>query len=189
LDNILPEVIPSPPLTPVDEDNDLPEANLITNESLFDLTSIGDQSVLYDLTTIVDHPFEHDMNFTDFSQVHLMDQSYCCKVFKAHLNNEYDTVIVKMITLYALSLVEFDREIVILSKLQHTNIIQLIGTGHIPRRFMVLPYLSGGTLLHKLQVNRKPKSLIPLYFQYTPTFDMTTIVDHPFEHDMNFDTD
>ena len=172
MDNILPEVIPSPPLTPVDEDNDLPEANLITNESLFDLTSIGDQSVLYDLTTIVDHPFEHDMNFeTDFSQVHLMgmDQRYSCKVFKAHLNNEYDTVIVKMITLYA-PLVEFDREIAILSKLQHTNIIQLIGTGYIPRRFMVLPYLSDGTLLQKLKANRKPKSLIPLHFQYTPTF-------------------
>ena len=80
MDNILPEVIPSPPLTPVDEDNDLSEANLITNESLHGLTSIGDQSALYDLTTIVDHPFEHDMNFdTDFSQVHLMDRRLYCE--------------------------------------------------------------------------------------------------------------
>ena len=59
----------------------------------------------------------------------------------------------------------------ILSKLKHTNIIHLIGTGgDSSENFVVLPYLSGGTLHEKRKENRKPYALIPIYFQYKPTF-------------------
>jgi serine/threonine protein kinase len=162
-DNILPEVAPSPPLTPDDEDNEdneLLEANLITSQPL------------YDLTTIIDHPFQQDLNFdAGFSQVHELDHRYSGKVFRAHMNmnNEYDTVEIKMIDRYE-PVIEIIHELAMLSKLQHTSIIQLIGTGNIPRRFVVFPHLSGGTLQDKLEENRKPYALIPRYFHYKPTF-------------------
>jgi hypothetical protein len=155
-DNILPEVAPSPPLTPDDEDNEdneLLEANLITIQPL------------YDLTTIIDHPFQQDLNFeTGFSQVLPIDHRCIGNVFQAHMNNEYDIVIIKMVDRYDIN------ELAMLSKLQHTNIIQLIGTGNIPQKFAVIPYLSGGSLQDKLEENRKPYALIPRYFHYKPTF-------------------
>lgn len=152
-------------MTPDNEDNDLPEADLITSQPL---TTIPGQSVLYDLATIPDHPFQPDMNFNEnFSQVLLICRRRCCKVFKAHMNNEFNTVIIKMIDNDRMLIIN---ELEILSKLQHTNIIQLIGTGDKPRRFIVLPYLSGGTLQAKLKENRKPYAFISRYSYYTPTF-------------------
>ena len=90
------------------------------------------------------------------------------------MNNEYDTVIIKMIDRYEPK-IDIIHEFAILSRLQNTSIIQLIGTGNIPRRVVVFPYLSGGTLQDKLEENIKPYALIPRYFYYKPTFTYLSV--------------
>lgn len=160
--------------TPDHDDNEEPEANIITNQqSLHDLTAVADQPFLYDLNAIADQAFLQNMNFsTDFSQVHPIHTRENCRVLKAHMNNtnENEQVVIKMIPTIGPN-GEINNELNVLSKLQHSNIIHLIGTGSDnSEKFVVLPYLSGGTLYEKLKENRKPYALISLYFLYKPTF-------------------
>ena len=67
------EVVPSSPLTPHRDDNDEPEAIIITNKQ-----------PLHDLNAIADQPFLQNMNIiTDFNHLnHLYN-----RVFKANMNN------------------------------------------------------------------------------------------------------
>ena len=39
-----------------------------------------------------------------------------------------------------------------LSRVRHPHIVRLLGSGSIPRKYLVLEYLSGGTLSHTLGV-------------------------------------
>jgi serine/threonine protein kinase len=174
LDNALLGVVPSPHLTPDHDDNEELEAIIITNQQhLHELTAVADQSYLYNLTAIADQTFLQNMNLnTDFNQVHPIYTREDCRVLKAHMNNrnENEHVIIKMIPTNGPNEGN-NNEFNILPKLQHTNIIHLIGTGAAnSENFVVLPYLSGGTLHEKLKENRKPYALIPLYFLYKPTF-------------------
>jgi serine/threonine protein kinase len=57
---------------------------------------------------------------------------------------------------------EFDIEYWMLSRVSHPNIIKVIGSGESPRKFIVLEYLSGGTLKRLLE--EKPgKSLLSMF--------------------------
>eukprot|EP00595_Chromulina_sp_UTEXLB2642_P000866 CAMPEP_0196766894 /NCGR_PEP_ID=MMETSP1095-20130614/32399_1 /TAXON_ID=96789 ORGANISM="Chromulina nebulosa, Strain UTEXLB2642" /NCGR_SAMPLE_ID=MMETSP1095 /ASSEMBLY_ACC=CAM_ASM_000446 /LENGTH=202 /DNA_ID=CAMNT_0042131757 /DNA_START=856 /DNA_END=1461 /DNA_ORIENTATION=+ len=47
---------------------------------------------------------------------------------------------------------EFEMEASILSRVNHPNIVRLLGSGHIPRRFLVLELLDGGSLSHALGI-------------------------------------
>lgn len=57
---------------------------------------------------------------------------------------------------------EFDIEYWMLSRVSHPNIIKVIGSGELPRKFIVLEYLSGGTLKRLLQ-ERPGKSLLNMF--------------------------
>lgn len=46
---------------------------------------------------------------------------------------------------------EFETEEQLLSNMSHPNIVQLLGSGKYPRKFLVLELLEGGTLAHALQ--------------------------------------
>lgn len=45
---------------------------------------------------------------------------------------------------------EFESEATVLSNIAHPNIVRLLGSGHSPRRFLVLELLDGGSLSHLL---------------------------------------
>ena len=53
---------------------------------------------------------------------------------------------------------EINREIRILSRIRHPNIIQLLGSGYEPYRFAILEYMGGGTLSKKMNYtnHRRP---------------------------------
>ena len=63
-------------------------------------------------------------------------------------------VIIKMIradrTGSAVAISEFDMEEQLLSNMTHPNIVQLLGSGKYPRKFLVLELLEGGTLSQAL---------------------------------------
>lgn len=92
--------------------------------------------------------------FEDFSNMrHLADGSNA-NVFVAEWKGK--TVVVKVIKEeikhHPIALHEFEVEHGILARLSHPNIIRVLGSGIIPRRFLVLEYMSQGTLntiLHK----------------------------------------
>jgi hypothetical protein len=71
---------------------------------------------------------------------------------------------------------EFDMEHGILARLNHPNIIKIVGAGHLPRRFVVVEYLGGGSLNGVLSQNiakpgfanklfRKPTFTYPVLLQ------------------------
>lgn len=63
-------------------------------------------------------------------------------------------VIIKMIRAdrvgSSVAVSEFDTEEQLLSNMSHPNIVQLLGSGKYPRKFLVLELLDGGTLSHAL---------------------------------------
>ena len=52
---------------------------------------------------------------------------------------------------------EFEAEAAVLSCTDHTNIVRMLGSGHTPRRFVILELLDGGSLSHSLGL--RPDSL------------------------------
>lgn len=74
------------------------------------------------------------------------------ELFKGELFNR--PIVVKMVSeaesVDELALLEFDTELELLQRCSHPNILGLLGAGDVPRRFLVLEYLSGGTLSERL---------------------------------------
>lgn len=61
---------------------------------------------------------------------------------------------------------EMEFEMGVLSRLCHPNIVRVIGTGQDPRRFLVMEYLSGGSL-DKLVCSKSDKKTLKRYFKYS----------------------
>ena len=107
----------------------------------------------------------------DFSKItHICDGSNS-NIYTAQYKNE--KVIIKMIKegleTDAIALHEFDLEYGMLSRMNHPHIIHILGAGYEPRRFMVLEYLSGGSLNDLLAQNEAKKGFANLMFR-KPTF-------------------
>lgn len=85
--------------------------------------------------------------------VHTVDSS-SCHIYTARWGNT--PVILKLIKedriTSAVAVAEFDIEERVLSRVRHPHIVRLLGSGTQPRKFLVLEYLSGGTLSHTLGV-------------------------------------
>lgn len=97
-----------------------------------------------------DDDFQDVKHITDGSNAHI----YLAKF-------EGKTVIIKMLKekfQHSKAVIrEFDTEYCCLIRLNHPNIIKVLGAGRNPRRFMVMEYLSGGTLqslLHNQDTGR-----------------------------------
>lgn len=96
-----------------------------------------------------------DLVWESFSEVtHLVDSS-SCHIYTALWGGTVP-VILKLIkeerVQSTVALAEFDTEENVLSRVQHPNIVRLLGSGTQPRKFLVLELLSGGTLSHSLGV-------------------------------------
>jgi serine/threonine protein kinase len=64
---------------------------------------------------------------------------------------------------------EFDLEHGMLCRINHPNIIRVLGAGRVPRRFIVLEYLGGGSLHKILSQNQYKPGLAQRLF-HKPTF-------------------
>lgn len=86
---------------------------------------------------------------------HYVDSSSC------HIYTAYSKevpVVLKIIkpelSRTALSLSEFETEVNILSRVRHPHIIRFLGSGKVPRPFLVLELLGGGSLAHRLGLKK-----------------------------------
>jgi len=70
---------------------------------------------------------------------------------------------------------EFEMEKDILIRLDHPNIIKIIGSGETPRRFVVLEYLEGGSLQTILAHNQAKPGLAQKLFR-RPSFTYTVLL-------------
>lgn len=93
-------------------------------------------------------------NFTDLK--HIADGSNS-NVYTGKFRGQ--GVIIKIITEKAktnkIAVHEFDVEHGMLARFNHPNIVKLIGAGRVPRRFIVLEHLSGGSLTDVLNGNEQ----------------------------------
>ena len=89
------------------------------------------------------------------------------------------TVVVKMVKKGAahdsMALHEFDTEQEILSRIAHPNVVAFVGGGCIPRRFIVLEWLGGGTLSALMNRNQNSKGTSQGLFRQ-PTFTYSEIL-------------
>lgn len=107
-------------------------------------------------------------SFTELK--HIADGSNS-NIFLGLLNGE--KVIVKLIKedvqTDTVAVHEFDVEHGMLSRISHPNIIRLMGAGRIPRRFIVLEYLGGGSLNTILSQNQAKPGIAQRLFR-KPSF-------------------
>lgn len=106
--------------------------------------------------------FTHMVHLTDGSNANIYTASYqgekvVIKVIKEGMETD------------PIALHEFDLEYGMLSRLRHKHIIRILGAGYEPRRFMVLEYLSKGTLHDLLEQTESKRGLANMMFR-KPTF-------------------
>lgn len=124
------------------------------------------------------------LTFDDFTDIrHLTDGSNA-NIYLASWKGE--TIIIKMIKeeVAESPLVnrEFDQEHAILVRLNHPNIIKVLGSGNGPRRFIILEYMSGGTLHTILDKNRiRADATLPKKLLRRPSFSYMTLLKRALE--------
>ena len=93
-----------------------------------------------------------DVSWDAFSYVEHRVDSSSCHIYTAYWKGR--PVILKLIkadrVASPMAVAEFETEASILSRVEHPNIIKFLGSGHHPRRFLILELLDGGTLSHSL---------------------------------------
>jgi hypothetical protein len=108
----------------------------------------------------VKYAIYNNLTLESFTEVqHIADGSNA-NVFLGKLHGK--KVVIKMIKEQVerdpIAIQEFDLEYGILARVKHPNIIRLMGAGNRPRRFIVLEYLSGGSLNTMLMQNQQSSS-------------------------------
>jgi serine/threonine protein kinase len=88
-----------------------------------------------------------NVSWSSFANVTKLTASAAYNIFTAIYNGE--KVVIKALRdteMRSGSPIEMEREINFLSRMDHPNIIKLLGSGYLPHRFQILEYLGGGTL-------------------------------------------
>lgn len=118
-----------------------------------------------------------NMQLNMFSDVmHIADGSNA-NIYSAKYKNS--KVIIKMIKSAVandgIACHEFDIEFGTLCRVDHKNIIKVIGSGEIPRKFLVLEYLEGGSLYQLLCKHQSKPTFTQRIFRQ-PTFTYSTLL-------------
>lgn len=118
-----------------------------------------------------DNSIPDDLTNSSFSKItHIADGSNS-NIYTAVYQGQ--KVVIKMIKegmeTDPIALHEFDLEYGMLSRIKHPHVITILGAGYEPRRFMVLEYLSGGSL-HDLLVQYEAKKGFANMMFRKPTF-------------------
>jgi hypothetical protein len=137
----------------------------------------SDKKFVYPVSDI---PLNRPVPLISFNDVkgirHLADGSHS-NVFAGTLGR--DKVVVKMIKEESLNNPvakhEYDVELALLSRMDHSNIVRLIGHGTHPRKFLVLEYLGGGILSSILETNEMKSGSIKMFHKPTFTYQMLLV--------------
>jgi serine/threonine protein kinase len=100
----------------------------------------------------MDSNLRRDLQWTDFQQIQHVVDSSSCHIYTARWESQ--TVVLKLIKEERLTspvaVAEFEIEEQVLSRLRHPNVVRLLGSGSLPRKFLVLELLAGGSLAQSL---------------------------------------
>jgi hypothetical protein len=113
-------------------------------------------SFLFPITKIpIKYDVPNNLTMHDFQEIKYIADGSNANIFIALYHGQ--KVIIKMIKAVVetnpISLREFEFEYQLLTRICHPNIINIYGAGYEPRRFLVLEYLTGGTLQSILKQN------------------------------------
>ena len=122
-------------------------------------------------------PVPSNLVMEHFTDIQYIADGSNANIFLARLNDE--KVVIKMIKeeiqADPVAVHEFNVEQGMLSRVNHPNIIKLIGAGRTPRCFIVLEWLGGGTLNSILQQNQIKPGLAQRLFR-KPSFTYTNLL-------------
>ena len=95
-----------------------------------------------------------DLPWSTFHGIEHRIDSSSCHIYTAYWGDRQ--VILKLIKADRINspvaVAEFETEAAVLCRLRHPHIVRFLGSGHQPRRFLVLELLDGGSLSHALGV-------------------------------------
>ena len=125
-----------------------------------------------------------DLTWASFQNpVHIADGSNA-NIFRADYNGQ--TVIIKMIMEHQVSnpiaAHEFDIKHGVLARLDHPNVIKILGAGVSPRRFLVLEFLGGGTLSTAFMNNKSKQPTFTFPAMLYRAREMACGLDYLHEH-------
>jgi hypothetical protein len=122
-------------------------------------------------------PVPDNLVMEHFTDIQYIADGSNANIFLARLND--DKIVIKMIKeeiqTDPVAVHEFNVEHGILSRVSHENIIKLVGAGRLPRRFIVLEWLGGGTLNSILQQNQVKPGLAQRLFR-RPSFTYNNLL-------------
>lgn len=146
------------------------ENTILDNPIDISVNNSTEDVVLYDPNKIsVKYQLAQNLTFADFTNIREIGSGMNGNVFTASYHGQ--TVAIKLIKkeLENSKKVqrEFDMEFDILSRLDHKNVIKVLGKGDSPRKFIVMEYLETilGNVLTKNVV--KPSSIDSMFHTYT----------------------
>lgn len=118
------------------------------------------------------------------SVVHRIDSS-SCHIYTALWQDT--PVIIKLIKAERVNspvaLSEFEMEVGVLTYVSHPHIVRLLGSGHVPRRFLVLELLDGGSLSHSLGLRPDAnKRIVKQNFTYVQNLKMARAIASSFDY-------
>ena len=126
-----------------------------------------------------------DIAWDTFSFIEHRIDSSSCHIYTALWQKQ--PVIVKLIKAdrvnSAVSLSEFDAEAAVLECVRHPHIVRMLGSGRVPRRFLVLELLDGGSMSHALglrpdSLNRTRRQKFSYLETLTLAQDLASALDH-----------
>jgi serine/threonine protein kinase len=125
------------------------------------------------------------MDWKDFDCVEHRVDSTSCHIFSAMRGEE--AVILKLIkadcSKSPIVNSEFDMEVETLCRIQHQNIVKLLGSGRNPRKFLCLELLTGGSLSHSLGLRAgADKKLSKRNFNYLETLFIARSLAHSLDY-------
>lgn len=118
----------------------------------------------------------NNIRFDEITDINYIADGSNSNVYSGKYNGQ--SVVVKIISDAAknskVALHEFNVEHGMLARMNHPNIVKVIGAGHDPRRFIVLEHLVGGSLAEVLNINEQGAVAKKLFKKNT--FDWPTLL-------------
>ena len=171
------------PIHPLEGLRSLPPPNESTGKDLGELQFQIDENVSEFYVSLETIPLqlrfdtEYDMSY--FQDVSLIGEGSNSNIFTASFNGK--RVVIKMLKKEVMSneiaILEYEAEASLLSRVSHPNIIKLLGRGSSPRKFLMLEWLSGGTLTSKLNLLQSSHGSNRPYFR-KPTYTYDVLLQH-----------
>jgi serine/threonine protein kinase len=156
--------------------------NILDADSI-DLKTISNTSTMIERKNVRNIPV--DVSWDSFSFIEHRIDSSSCHIYTAMWENI--PVIIKLIKADRITspvaVAEFEAEAAVLSCVDHPHVVNMLGSGFKPRRFIILELLDGGSMSHSLglrpdSLNRTRKRKFSFLETLTLSRDLASALDY-----------